>query len=49
MKGSKIGFGSIIGANSIVKGTIPPLTIAAGSPAKIKKKFSEKTLKWEKF
>lgn len=48
MKGSKIGYGSIIGANSIVKGTIPPLTIAAGSPAKIKKKFSEKTFKWEK-
>lgn len=45
--GSWIGFGSVvlpgadigehvvIGANSVVRGTIPPFTIAAGAPAKV--------------
>ena len=31
----RIGFGSIIGAKSIVKGRIPPTVIAAGTPAKV--------------
>ena len=33
--GSNIGSGSIIGANAVVRGTIPPNSIAAGIPAKV--------------
>ena len=47
-KGSKIGDGSIIGANSVVKGYIPPFSLAVGSPAKVKKRFSNKKEKWVK-
>lgn len=35
LSGSNIGDGSVIAANSVVNGTIPPYAIAAGSPAKI--------------
>ncbi|NOU28818.1 MAG: acyltransferase [Polyangiaceae bacterium] len=35
LPGSRIGKGAIIGANSLVKGEIPPFAIAAGSPARI--------------
>ncbi len=35
MPGAKIGEGSIIGANSLVIGDIPPWSIAAGNPAKV--------------
>ena len=35
LKGSKIGDGATIGANSVVKGTIPPGAIAAGNPARV--------------
>jgi len=34
-KGAHIGRGSIIAAGSIVTGAIPPMSIAAGSPAKV--------------
>lgn len=37
LPGSKIGSGSIIGANSLVIGEIPENVIAFGSPAKVKK------------
>jgi lipopolysaccharide O-acetyltransferase len=43
-----IGEGSIIGANSVVRGTIPPFTIAAGNPARVLKSFDFKTQKWIK-
>jgi len=33
--GSTIGSGAIIGANSVVKGKVPPYVIAAGAPARI--------------
>ena len=36
---TKIGKGSIVGANSVVKGDIPPFSIAVGSPAKVIKKY----------
>jgi acetyltransferase-like isoleucine patch superfamily enzyme len=35
MPGSTIGDGSVIGANSLVSGDIPPCSLAVGSPAKV--------------
>jgi acetyltransferase-like isoleucine patch superfamily enzyme len=35
MPGTTIGDGSVIGANSLVQGTIPPHSLAVGSPAKV--------------
>jgi acetyltransferase-like isoleucine patch superfamily enzyme len=35
MPGTTIGDGSVIGANSLVQGTIPPCSLAVGSPAKV--------------
>src|SRR6266850_7681134 len=35
MPGSTIGDGSVIGANSLVSGAIPPYSLALGSPAKV--------------
>jgi acetyltransferase-like isoleucine patch superfamily enzyme len=35
MPGTTIGDGSVIGANSLVAGTIPPMSLAVGSPAKV--------------
>lgn len=35
MPGAKIGDGSVIGANSLVDGEIPPHSLAVGSPAKV--------------
>jgi len=35
MPGSTIGDGTVIGANSLVSGTIPPDSVAVGSPAKV--------------
>jgi hypothetical protein len=35
MPGSTIGDGSVIGANSLVAGNIPPYSLAVGSPAKV--------------
>ncbi|HEX4560615.1 MAG TPA: acyltransferase, partial [Gemmatimonadales bacterium] len=35
MPGAVIGDGSVIGANSLVSGTIPPSSLAMGSPAKV--------------
>lgn len=46
LAGSKIGDGCIIGANSVVSGTIPSFTIVGGVPAKILKQYDEVTGKW---
>ena len=35
MPGTVIGDGSVIGANSLVSGTIPPRSLAVGTPAKV--------------
>jgi hypothetical protein len=41
MPGSTIGDGSVIGANSLVSGTIPPYSLALGTPAKVIKQAPE--------
>ena len=35
MPGARIGDGSVIGANSLVQGAIPPSSLAVGAPAKV--------------
>jgi len=35
LSGSRIGSGSVIGAGSVVKGTVPPLVVAAGNPCRV--------------
>jgi acetyltransferase-like isoleucine patch superfamily enzyme len=35
LKGATIGSGSVVGTRSLVTGTIPPLSTAAGSPARV--------------
>jgi lipopolysaccharide O-acetyltransferase len=43
---SSIGEGSVIGANSVVQGRIPPFSIAAGAPARVLKVFDFNTNNW---
>ncbi len=44
--GAHIGDGSIIGANSVVTGPIPPNTIATGIPARPLRQWDETTGQW---
>jgi acetyltransferase-like isoleucine patch superfamily enzyme len=46
--GSSIGEGAVIGANSVVAGSIPPFTMASGIPATARKIFDFDTGKWSK-
>lgn len=39
LSGVRIGYGSIVGAQSVVTHDVPPMTIVAGNPAKIIKKI----------
>ena len=48
LPGATIGDGCIIGAHAVVKGQIPPYTMAAGVPARIIKHYNFETKKWEK-
>ena len=41
LRGSHIGRGAVIGANSLVKGNIPPYAVATGSPAKVRRFLRE--------
>jgi acetyltransferase-like isoleucine patch superfamily enzyme len=47
LRGASIGDGSIIGANSVVTSSIPPLVIAVGSPARVIKRFDVTTKRWQ--
>jgi lipopolysaccharide O-acetyltransferase len=46
--GSSIGEGAVIGANSVVRGNIPPFTIAVGVPAKVFRIYDFDAKKWIK-
>lgn len=46
LPGSYIGFGTIIGAQSVVTGHIPNQSIAVGTPAKVIKRWSSEKLVW---
>lgn len=48
LPGSTIGDGCIIGAHSVVKGEIPPYTIAVGAPARPVKKYNFDLNVWER-
>lgn len=48
MPGVTIGAYSIIGANSTVTHDIPPYSLAAGSPAKVKKTWNHDLNQWER-
>lgn len=43
----KIGYGAIIGANSVVTKDIPSCSIAVGAPIKVVKTWNNTTNKWE--
>ncbi|PVA06402.1 CatB-related O-acetyltransferase [Thalassorhabdomicrobium marinisediminis] len=45
LPGARIGSGCIIGARSVVRGTIPPYTVLAGNPARpLRRRFDEATI-----
>ncbi len=47
-KGVIIGKNSVVAAGSVVTRDVPPMCVAAGSPAKIVKKFNEEHGSWER-
>jgi len=46
--GTILGKQCIVGSNSVVRGHFPDYSVIVGVPAKIVKRFNEKTMKWEK-
>lgn len=46
LPGARIGAGSIIGANAVVSGEIPPGSIAVGAPARVVKSWDAATGTW---
>lgn len=48
LPGVTIGYGTIVGANSVVSKSLPDYVIAVGSPAKPIKRFNFDSNKWEK-
>jgi len=48
LKGVRIGNGCVVAAHSVVTRDLPPLTMAAGAPARPIRTWSEQTGRWEK-
>lgn len=48
MPGVTIGEGSIIGAHSVVNKSVPPFSIAVGSPARVVKQYNFENKRWER-
>ncbi len=48
LPGVTIGKHSVIGSNSVVTKSIPPYSVAVGSPAKVIRQYNQKTEQWEK-
>lgn len=46
LPGVKIGFGSVIGAGSVVTKDIPSRSVAVGNPAKVIKSYDDETNRW---
>ncbi len=46
LKNVRIGYGSVIGAGSVVTSNIPPLSMAFGSPHRIVKRYSLNRQRW---
>jgi len=46
LAGSNIGDGAVIGANSVVTGTIPANSIAAGAPARVVRQWNAERREW---
>ena len=46
LKNVKIGYGSIIGAGTLVTKTVPPLSIVVGNPGRVIKRFDLKQQEW---
>ncbi len=45
LSGSEIGHGAVIGAHAVVRGAIPPYSVAVGNPAKVARtRFDEQTV-----
>jgi acetyltransferase-like isoleucine patch superfamily enzyme len=47
LPGVTIGENSVIGSNSVVTKSIPPFSVAVGSPAKVIRSFNKETGQWE--
>lgn len=48
LKGVRIGNGCVIAAHSVVTRDLPPLTMAAGAPARPIRAWNERTSRWER-
>ncbi|MBD1908901.1 acyltransferase [Funiculus sociatus GB2-A5] len=48
LKGVKVGYGSIIGAGSVVNCDIPPCSVVVGNPSRIVKRFDMQSQTWVK-
>ena len=48
LKGVRIGNGCVVAAHSVVTHDLPPLTMAAGAPARPIRTWNERTNRWEK-
>ncbi|HKK62215.1 MAG TPA: acyltransferase [Bacteroidales bacterium] len=48
LPGVKVGRNSVVAAGSVVTRDVPDYSVVAGNPARIKRRFSTKTAKWER-